>query len=101
MRLKSQTLGGGRFASIPWRLLRQLNGKAGGYHGDVERLNHSIQRRRDVFDSMEGQHDKGANFDVYLKGHAGDPIMVDRIGRKLNHILNPRLPMMLTIQPRP
>lgn len=52
-----------------------------------------------VFDSMAGRYDKGANFDVYLKGHAGDPITVDRIGRKPNHIKAPRLTMMLTIQP--
>ncbi len=52
-----------------------------------------------VFDSMTGRYDKGANFDVYLKGHAGDMIVVDRIGRKANSIRNPRLSMMLAIQP--
>lgn len=52
-----------------------------------------------VFDSMSGRYDKAANFDVYLKGHAGDPITVDRIGRKPNHIAAPRLTMLLTIQP--
>ena len=52
-----------------------------------------------VFDSMAGRYEKGANFDIYLKGHSGDPITVDRIGRKANHIKAPRLTMMLTIQP--
>lgn len=52
-----------------------------------------------LFDSLAGRYDKAANFDVYLKGHAGDPVTVDRIGRKPNHIPNPRLTMMLTIQP--
>lgn len=52
-----------------------------------------------VFDSMSGRYEKGANFDIYLKGHSGDPITVDRIGRKANHIKAPRLTMMLTIQP--
>ncbi len=52
-----------------------------------------------VFDSMAGRYEKGANFDVYLKGHAGDTITVDRIGRKPNRIKAPRLTMMLTIQP--
>lgn len=52
-----------------------------------------------IFDSMAGRYDKGANFDVYLKGHAGDPITIDRIGRKQNRIDAPRLTMMLTIQP--
>lgn len=37
-----------------------------------------------VFDSMAGRYEKGANFDIYLKGHSGDPITVDRIGRKAN-----------------
>ena len=52
-----------------------------------------------IFDSMAGRYDKGANFDVYLKGHAGDPITVDRVGRRQNRIDAPRLTMILTIQP--
>ena len=52
-----------------------------------------------VFDSMAGRYEKGGNFDVYLKGHAGDMIVVDRIGRRTNSIPNPRLTMLLTIQP--
>ena len=52
-----------------------------------------------IFDSMAGRYDKGANFDVYLKGHVGDPITVDRVGRRQNRIDAPRLTMILTIQP--
>lgn len=52
-----------------------------------------------VFDAISGRYDNGANFDIYLKGHAGDPVTVDRIGRKSNHIKHPRLTMLLTIQP--
>lgn len=52
-----------------------------------------------VFDSIAGRYDKSANFDIYLKGHAGDTISVERIGRKSNYIANPRLTMILTIQP--
>lgn len=52
-----------------------------------------------VFDAIQGRYDRNANFDVYLKGHAGDPISVDRIGRKSNYISKPRLTMLLTIQP--
>lgn len=52
-----------------------------------------------VFDSIQGRYDRTANFDVYLKGHAGDPISVDRIGRKANYIKAPRLSMVLTVQP--
>ena len=48
---------------------------------------------------MAGRYEKGANFDVYLKGHAGDMIVVDRIGRRTNSIPDPRLTMLLTIQP--
>lgn len=52
-----------------------------------------------LFDAMSGWYDKVANFDIYLKGHAGDTIVVDRIGRKANSIPNPRLTMILTVQP--
>ena len=52
-----------------------------------------------VFDSIAGRYDRAENFDIYLKGHAGDTISVDRIGRKSNYIAKPRLTMILTIQP--
>ena len=52
-----------------------------------------------VFDAMTGRYDKNANFDVYLKGHAGDHLSVDRMGRKGNYIADPRLSMLLTVQP--
>lgn len=52
-----------------------------------------------IFGTMAGRYDKSTNFDVYLKGHAGDPISVDRIGREPNYIKHPRLTMILTIQP--
>ena len=42
-----------------------------------------------VFDAVIGRYDRAANFDAYLKGHAGDPISVDRIGRKSNYIPKP------------
>ena len=52
-----------------------------------------------IFDAMQGRYDKTSNFDIYLKAHAGDPVIVDRIGRRSNYIQSPRLTMMLTIQP--
>ena len=52
-----------------------------------------------VFDAMSGRYDKSANFDVYLKGHAGDSLSVDRITRNSNYIPKPRLTMLLTVQP--
>ena len=52
-----------------------------------------------VFDAMSGRYDKSANFDVYLKGHAGDSLSVDRMTRNSNYIPKPRLTMLLTVQP--
>lgn len=52
-----------------------------------------------VFDAMQGRYEKSLNLDIYLKAHAGDSVIVDRIGRKSNYIAAPRLTMMLTIQP--
>ena len=52
-----------------------------------------------VFDAMRGRYDKMSGFDVYLKAHAGDPVIVDRISRGSNYIQSPRLTMLLTIQP--
>lgn len=52
-----------------------------------------------IFDIMAGRYDRTANLDVYLKGHAGDYLTVDRIGRQSVSIRNPRLSMILTVQP--
>lgn len=52
-----------------------------------------------VFDSLAGRYDRGANLDIYLKGHVGESVTIDRIGRKSNHVRRPRLTMILTIQP--
>ncbi len=53
-----------------------------------------------VFAGM-GRYAQGgaSNQDVYLKGHAGDPIRVDRIGRAPEQIDHPALSMMLAVQP--
>ena len=52
-----------------------------------------------VFGMMAGRYDKSLSFDVYLKAHSGDPITVERMGRKKNSIPQPRLSMILTVQP--
>ena len=52
-----------------------------------------------IFDAMQGRYEKSANLDIYLKAHAGDSVVVDRVGRKNNRVDKPRLSMMLTIQP--
>ena len=49
--------------------------------------------------TMQGRYDKGASIDVYLKGHGGDLLMVDRMGRESNMITKPRLSMALAVQP--
>jgi len=52
-----------------------------------------------IFDVISGRYDRTINLDIFLKGHAGDTISVDRIGRKSNYIAKPRLTMILTVQP--
>lgn len=54
----------------------------------------------DVFDLMSGRYSKGqANFGVYLKGHAGDTIQVDRVNRPAEFVEAPALTLALTVQP--
>ena len=52
-----------------------------------------------VFDMMQGRYDKQVNLDVYLKAAYGEPITVDRIGRKANRVPSAKMSMMLTVQP--
>lgn len=52
-----------------------------------------------IFDAIKGRYDRTLNLDIYLKAHAGDPVVVDRVGRRNNRIDNPRLTMLLTVQP--
>jgi hypothetical protein len=55
----------------------------------------------DVFDMMAGRYSSNgvANLGVYLKGHAGDPLRVDRQGRGAEFVGSPALTLGLTIQP--
>ena len=52
-----------------------------------------------IFDMMAGIYTRNVNIDVFLKGYSGDPIRVDRIGRKGESIMNPTLTMFLMVQP--
>ncbi len=52
-----------------------------------------------IFDIMAGRYSGKANFDVWLKGHCGDAIRVDRMGREPEYISNPSLSAILSIQP--
>jgi replicative DNA helicase len=55
----------------------------------------------DVFDQMAGRYNKdaGPNLGVYLKGHAGDLLKVDRRGRAPEYVERPCLTIGLTVQP--
>ncbi len=53
-----------------------------------------------VFDIMGGRYsDKGANLDIYLKGHAGDDYHYDRVGGGSLTLRAPTLTMGLAVQP--
>ncbi len=52
-----------------------------------------------IFDIMAGRYSSKANIDVWLKGHCGDAIRVDRMGRDAEYIPHPALSAILSIQP--
>ncbi|MDD4366048.1 MAG: DUF3987 domain-containing protein [Eubacteriales bacterium] len=52
-----------------------------------------------IFDIISGLYNKNANIDVFLKGHSGDTIRVDRIGRESESIIHPALTILLAVQP--
>ena len=52
-----------------------------------------------IFDIMAGRYSNKTNIDVWLKGHCGDSIRVDRLGREPEYIPHPELSAILTIQP--
>jgi len=56
----------------------------------------------DIFDVMSGRYSQGKipNLGVFLKGHAGDTILVDRKGRDPEEIERPALTIGLCIQPQ-
>jgi hypothetical protein len=55
----------------------------------------------DVFDLMAGRYSSrnGPNFGVFLKGHAGDSIRVDRVGRPPEYVNAPAITIGLAVQP--
>jgi replicative DNA helicase len=55
----------------------------------------------DVFDQMAGRYNQssGPNLGVYLKGHAGDLLKVDRRGRPPEYLERPCLTIGLAVQP--
>ncbi len=54
-----------------------------------------------IFDIVAGRYSQNnsCNFEVFLKGHAGDTLRVDRIGRPPEYIKKPALTVGITVQP--
>ncbi|KKS11416.1 MAG: hypothetical protein UU63_C0006G0006 [Candidatus Uhrbacteria bacterium GW2011_GWF2_41_430] len=52
-----------------------------------------------VFDILAGRYTAGMNFEILLKGHSGDRISVDRMGRSSIDISDPAISVALTFQP--
>jgi replicative DNA helicase len=53
----------------------------------------------EVFGMMAGRYSGTPNLAVYLKGHVGSPLRVDRKGRDPEYVERPALTLGLTIQP--
>ncbi len=52
-----------------------------------------------ILDIIAGRYSQKANLDVWLKGHAGDMVKVDRKGREAEYIPRPALTLGVMIQP--
>lgn len=53
-----------------------------------------------IFATLAGRYSTAPNFDVFLKGHAGEePLIVDRHGRPSEHVDRPALTLGLAVQP--
>ncbi|AZQ73554.1 DUF3987 domain-containing protein [Streptomyces luteoverticillatus] len=52
-----------------------------------------------IFDIIAGRYSGAPNMEVFLKGHAGDMVRVNRQGRDAQHIDHPAVTMGLAVQP--
>jgi hypothetical protein len=52
-----------------------------------------------AFEIAKGRYSETANFDVYLKGHAGDPLRTNRVSRDKDSMDRPALSVALAVQP--
>jgi hypothetical protein len=52
-----------------------------------------------AFEIAKGRYSEAVNIDVYLKGHAGDPLRVARVGREGDTVDQPALSVALAVQP--
>lgn len=53
-----------------------------------------------IFDILSGSYTNFPKIDIFLKGYSGDFIKVSRIGRPSLYVKNPRLTILLTVQPK-
>ncbi|MBB5871982.1 hypothetical protein F4553_005361 [Allocatelliglobosispora scoriae] len=52
-----------------------------------------------IFATLAGRYSGTPNLEVFLKGHAGDMLLVDRTGRPSEHVEKPALTLGLAVQP--
>jgi replicative DNA helicase len=52
-----------------------------------------------IFTTIAGRYSGAPNLEAFLKGHAGDHLIVDRKGRPSEHIKHPALTLGLAVQP--
>ncbi|MBT2383108.1 YfjI family protein [Streptomyces sp. ISL-11] len=52
-----------------------------------------------IFEIIAGRYSGAPNMEIFLKGHAGDMVRVNRQGRDAQHIEHPAVTMGLAIQP--
>ncbi len=52
-----------------------------------------------AFEIAKGRYSESPNFDIYLKGHAGDPLRSDSISRQREAFDSPALSLALAVQP--
>jgi hypothetical protein len=52
-----------------------------------------------TFEIAKGRYSETANFEVFLKGHAGDPLRTARVNRESDAIDHPALSCALAVQP--
>jgi replicative DNA helicase len=52
-----------------------------------------------IFTTLAGRYSGAPNLEVFLKGHAGDLLAVDRKGRDREHVEHPALTLGLAVQP--
>ncbi len=52
-----------------------------------------------IFEIMAGRYSDAPNFEIFLKGHAGDSLNVDRVGRPPEYVPHPALTLGIAVQP--